>query len=392
MAPLNATAIVTSNVNCFTGATGTIDLTVTDGTSPYTYIWNNGETTEDISNLNAGTYTVTVTDANGCVTTATATISQPAGSLTATVSVTQNVNCFGGSNGSIDLTATDGTAPYTYQWNNGATTEDISNLSAGTYAVTVTDANGCSFTISATITQPNAALNGSGVVTQNVSCNAGANGTIDLTVVDGTAPYTYSWSNGETTEDISNLAAGTYTVTVTDANGCTFTTSLTVTQPAAALNTNISITQNVLCYGGANGSIDLTATDGTAPYTYIWSNGATTEDITNLTAGTYTVTVTDANGCTTTATGTVTQPSASLSAGTSVTQNVSCNGGNNGSITLTVNGGTAPYTYNWSNGDTTQNIGNLASGNYAVTITDANGCTAIATAAITNLQPRSMQT
>ena len=373
---LNATANVTQNVNCNSGSNGAIDLTATAGTAPYSYQWSNGATSEDIINLATGTYTVTVSDANGCMTTVSATVTQPAGALNASVNVSQNVSCYSGTNGSIDLTAADGTAPYSYNWSNGATIEDLNGLAAGTYTCTITDANGCTFTIAASITQPNAALNATANVSQNVNCTSGSNGAIDLTATDGTPPYLFDWSNGQTTEDISNLSAGTYTVTVTDANGCVTTASATVTQPAGALNASANVSQNVSCYSGANGSIDLTATDGTAPYSYTWSNGATSEDISNLSAGTYTVTVTDANGCVTTATAIISQPNAALNAAASVSQNVSCYSGANGSADLTVTDGTAPYSYNWSNGSTTEDINNLSAGTYTVTVTDANGCAA----------------
>ncbi len=382
-ASLSASAAVTQQVNCHAGVDGSIDLTVGDGTPPYAYVWSNGDTIEDIANLAAGTYSVIITDANGCTITASASVTQPAASLIASAAVTQQVNCHAGNDGSIDLTVGDGTPPYAYVWSNGATIEDIANLAAGTYSVTITDANGCTVTASASVTQPAAALNASAAVTQQVNCHAGNDGSVDLTVGDGTPPYTYVWSNGDTLEDISNLSAGTYTVTITDANGCTVTATASVTQPAAALNASTAVTQQVNCHAGNDGSIDLTVGDGTPPYAYVWSNGDTIEDISNLTAGTYTVTITDANGCTVTATATVTQPAAALNANATVSQQVNCHAGSDGSIDLTVQDGTAPYTYVWSTGEITEDISNLPAGTYTVTITDANGCTTTATVTIT---------
>ncbi|MBK8416191.1 MAG: SprB repeat-containing protein [Bacteroidetes bacterium] len=397
-AALSASTTVTANISCFSGNNGAIDLTVTGGTAPYTFVWSNGSTTEDIAGLSSGTYNVTITDANGCTTSATATISQPAGSLAASLTVSQNVNCFGGSNGALDLTATGGTTPYSYVWSNGATTEDISGLATGVYTVTVTDANGCIASQSALISQPTAALSATSNNVQPVLCFAGTNGAIDITVAGGTTPYSYNWSNGATTEDITGLAAGTYTVTITDANGCTATLTETISQPAAALTSAASVTSNVSCFSGSNGGIDLTVNGGTAPYSYNWSNGSTSEDLSGLAAGTYTVTITDANGCQDQATATITEPSNALSSSITSTQQVNCFAGNNGSIDLTVNGGTSPYNYVWSNGATTQDISGLVAGTYTVSITDANGCTDAQTVVIsepsaalavssTNVQP-----
>jgi hypothetical protein len=189
------------------------------------------------------------------------------------------------------------------------------------------------------------------------------------------------WSNNGTVEDPSGMAAGPYTVTVTDANGCTANSNVTITQPAAGLA--LSTTQvNVLCNGNNTGSVNLTVTGGTAPYTYLWSNNGTAEDPTGMAAGAYTVTVTDASGCTANTTVTITQPAAPLA--TSFTQvNVGCFGNSTGSINLTVTGGTAPYTYAWSNNTTLEDPTGLSAGNYNVTVTDANGCTANSNVTIT---------
>ena len=242
--------------------------------------------------------------------------------------------CNGAATGAIDLTVTGGVSPYTYLWSNGTTTQDLSGRTAGTYTVTVTDANGCTKSISATITQPTLVVLSSTVT--NVACNGGNTGSVDLTVSGGVSPYTYVWSNAATTQDLSGLTAGTYTVTVTDANGCTKTTSATISENStlAATTTTVPVT----CNGGSNGSIDLTVSGGTSPYTYLWSNGATTQDLTGRTAGTYTVTVTDALGCTKSTSATIIEPTA-IALTTAVT-NVLCNGAATGSIDLSVSGGT----------------------------------------------------
>ena len=196
--------------------------------------------------------------------------------------------------------------------------------------MTVTDANGCTSTATATISEPPALA--SSFTQVNVLCFGNATGSIDLTVTGGVAPYTFAWSNNTTQEDLQNIPAGVYTVIATDANGCTTTQTVTITQPQAALS--LSSTQvNVLCFGNSTGSINLTVAGGTAPYTYAWSNNTTQEDPQNLAAGSYTVTVTDANGCTAQLTVTITQPQAGLALSTTQV-NVLCFGNNTGSINL----------------------------------------------------------
>ncbi|WP_185113254.1 beta strand repeat-containing protein, partial [Chryseobacterium sp. Hurlbut01] len=375
---VSGTTVVT-NVSCNGSSNGAINLTPTGGTAPYTFNWGGGITTEDRTGLAAGTYTVTITDANGCTGTVNATVTQPATSVSGTTVVT-NAACNGSSNGAINLTPTGGTAPYTFNWGGGITTEDRTGLSAGTYTVTITDANGCTGTVNATVTQPATSVSGTTVVT-NVSCNGSSNGAINLTPTGGTAPYTFNWGGGITTEDRTGLSAGTYTVTITDANGCTGTVNATVTQPATSVSGTTVVT-NAACNGSSNGAINLTPTGGTAPYTFNWGGGITTEDRTGLSAGTYTVTITDANGCTGTVNATVTQPATSVS-GTTVVTNVSCNGSSNGAINLTPTGGTAPYTFNWGGGITTEDRTGLSAGTYTVTITDANGCTGTVNATVT---------
>ena len=359
----------TMDVSCNGGSDGTVDLTVTGGTAPYTYAWSNTATTEDMIGLTAGTYSVTVTDANGCTATELVTVSEPTaiGIATSTTDVSSN----GGNDGKVTTTVTGGTAPYTYAWNNTANTKDLTGVTAGTYAVTVTDANGCTATKSVEVKEP-AALEIKTNIDRNVSCNGGSDGKATANVNGGTAPYAYLWSNGASTAIISGVPAGTYTIYITDANGVEKNSTVTITEPTV-LSASAS-TMDVSCNGGSDGTVDLTVTGGTAPYTYAWSNTATTEDMIGLTAGTYSVTVTDANGCTATELVTVSEPTA-IGIATSTTD-VSSNGGNDGKVTTTVTGGTAPYTYAWNNTANTKDLTGVTAGTYAVTVTDANGCTA----------------
>ncbi len=367
-----------TDVNCTGNSIGSIDLSVSGGTTPYSYLWNNGSSTQDITNLSANTYTVIVTDAQGCTAQLSRTISQPVGALNVTSSAV-NILCFGGTNGSINVTATAGTPPYSYIWSTGATTEDLNSLPAGNYTVTVTDNNGCSMTNDLFVTQPSAALSSSNTNTA-VLCFGNSTGAIDINVTGGTSPYTYLWSNGATSADLVNMTAGSYSVTITDANGCTTTDQSTITQPAATLNATSAIT-NLNCTDVMDGAVQLSVSGGTAPYNYQWDNGATSSGISNLNPGVYTVNISDQNGCTFTSSYTISFAAAQLTANTQAAAAL-CHGDATGSAILTVNGGTAPYTYNWSSGQMTQNLSNVTSGTYAVTITDANGCSTSAQTSI----------
>ncbi|PVX47887.1 putative repeat protein (TIGR01451 family)/gliding motility-associated-like protein [Flavobacterium sp. 103] len=385
-----------TNVNCYNDTTGAIDLTISGGTSPYTYTWKKdgnaiAATTQDLSGIGAGTYEVTVTDDKGCKAIKSITITQPNAGLSIAVTSQTNVNCYNDTTGAIDLTISGGTSPYTYTWKKdgnaiAATTQDLSGIGAGTYEVTVTDDKGCKAIKSITITQPDAGLSIAVTSQTNVNCYNDTTGAIDLTISGGTSPYTYTWKKdgnaiAATTQDLSGIGAGTYEVTVTDAKGCKATKSIIITQPNAALSIAVTSQTNVNCHNDTTGAINLTITGGTSPYTFTWKKdgntiAATTEDLSGIGAGTYEVTVTDSKGCKATKSITITQPSATLSATAIIINNNNCIGCSNGSINLTVSGGTAPYTFLWSNGATTEDISNLPNGTYSVEITDSKGCKA----------------
>jgi gliding motility-associated-like protein len=371
-----------TNILCNGGATGSASVNISGGSGPYTYAWAPaGGTGATANNLTAGTYTVTIHDNAGCVTTQQFTITQPT-LLTATASGS-NVNCSGGNNGSASVNAGGGTAPFTYAWSpSGGTGSSASNLTAGTYTVTVTDANGCTKTASYTVTQPPALTAAMGAPT-NVNCNGGNNGSATVTAGGGITPYTYAWTpTGGTTATGTALAAGSYTVTVTDANGCTINSNVNITQPNA-VTANINASTNALCNGGNTGSASVTAGGGTPVYAYAWTpSGGTGSAANNLAAGNYTVTVTDSRGCTQSATVNISQPPV-LTAAANPT-NVLCNGAATGSATVIPGGGTAGYTYSWSpGGGTGSTASSLGAGAYTVTVTDANGCTVTANANIT---------
>ncbi|WP_165828934.1 T9SS type A sorting domain-containing protein [Flavobacterium sp. HTF] len=374
---LFASAASQTNVSCFNGANGTATVSVTGGTPGYTYSWSpSGGTTASATGLTAGTYTVTVTDANSCTATQSFTITEPAAALTASIGSQTNVSCNSGTNGTATVSVAGGTPGYTYSWSpSGGTAASASGLSAGTYTVTVTDANACQTTQSFTITEPSV-LVATPISQTNIACNGATTGSATVNATGGAGSYTYSWSpSGGTAASATGLAAGTYTVTVTDANSCFTTQSFTITEPASALVASDGGQTNVSCNNGANGTATVSVTGGTPGYTYSWApSGGTLASANGLTAGTYTVTVTDANGCTATQAFTITEPAALVASNGGQT-NVSCNGGTNATATVSVTGGTTGYTYSWSpSGGTSASASGLSAGTYTVTVTDANAC------------------
>jgi hypothetical protein len=376
-ATCSVTANVLSNISCFGGNNGSAYASPSGATPPYTYLWTpSSQTGQTATNLSAGTYTVAVTDSAGCNTWTTVTITQPP-ALTAVTSIMANVNCFNGSNGSARVVVAGGTPSYTYIWlpsgGNGAT---ASNLTAGTYTVMVTDANGCSATATTSITQPTALTAGASTVS-NVLCNGGNSGCVTVTPSGGTPGYTYTWiPSGGNLATACNLSAGTYTVIVTDANGCTVTASATVTEPTA-LTSSIINSQDVSCFGGNNGSATVSVTGGTPAYTYSWiPSGGNSAAANNLTAGNYIVVVTDANNCTTSSTVTITEPP--LLVLTDSVTDASCSSCCDGSMVPTITGGTPPYSYTMTCGP----VFNLCPGTYVCCVMDANGCSACDTVVI----------
>ena len=356
-----------SNVSCFGGSDGGIEISLTNAVAPISYIWNTGATTEDLVDLTAGSYSVTITDGTGCSVTQNYTITETA---VITINLIQsNLSCFGAGDGSLAALVSGGQAPYSYSWSSGGTTPIQSNLSAGTYVLTVSDALGCELSGTAILTQPSEITVTS--ATSPASCNGGVDGGLDLTIAGGSGGYTFLWSNGSVTEDLDSVAAGIYTVTATDANACTITWTDTIHQPIALVDST-SLT-HVLCHGDSTGAVNVLMSGGTAPYTYLWSTGDTLPSLTDLPAGTYTLTVVDAQQCNFSQSYTVTEPAAAISGSLTKTQPL-CAGDSTGSLSLSVTGGTAPYAVLWSTGDTVLALDSLAADVYSVTVTDANGC------------------
>ena len=349
--------IAHTNVSCFGDSDGSATVTATGGTGTLTYAIDDGlyQTGNVFSGLGAGTYTLSVKDANGCSATVDVTITEPAVALSATAGNQIDVSCFGGNDGSVVITAAGGTAGYTI-------TPSQTGLTAGLTTFTVTDANGCSTTVDVTITEPAVALSATAGNQIDVSCFGGNDGSVVITAAGGTAGYTITPSQ-------TGLTAGLTTFTVTDANGCSTTVDVTITEPAVALSATAGNQIDVSCFGGNDGSVVITAAGGTAGYTI-------TPSQTGLTAGLTTFTVTDANGCSTTVDVTITEPAVALSATAGNQIDVSCFGGNDGSVVITAAGGTAGYTI-------TPSQTGLTAGLTTFTVTDANGCSTTVDVTIT---------
>lgn len=368
----------TPSVSCFGASDGSASAVVSGGTGNFTYSWSNGSNNPNINFLAPGIYYINVIDqGNGCNVFDLAIIEEP-DQLTVDLAIT-DVLCYGRNTGAINLTVNGGTKPYNYTWSNGASSEDLNAISSGNYSVTVSDANGCTANFDAVVKQPKTPL-GATINGINPACRGYFNGSVTLQVFGGTPAYDFNWNSGTyLTQNIENLPAGSYSVVVRDDNGCTVNRSVTLTDP---LILSSSFTkQNVSCFGEANGSIDLSISGGTPNFSFDWFNSTydlsfSTEDIINLPADDYTVIVTDSRGCKTQNTITITEPLSPVSA-TYTVQNVSCFGFTDGSITVNPSGGTLPYFYNWSNGNTSASVNNLASGLYYLTLTDNEGCSLI---------------
>ncbi len=371
----SALSASTTTVDATCGQTnGSVTLSVNGGTAPYNFSWDNGATTQNLAAVAAGTYNVTITDDHNCITIASANVNVPS-SLTATVTSTDAL-CNGASDGNVTLTVNGGTAPYNFSWNTGANTQNLTSVVAGSYNVIITDDDGCIINASTTVNEPTAIT--ASATSTDALCNGSMDGTVTLVVSGGTEPYNLLWNNGVTTQNLIGVGAGTYTVSITDNNGCSATTSASVNEPTE-LSTN-TVPTDELCNGSNDGAVDLTVTGGTEPCTYAWNNGNSTQDLINVGAGDYNVTVTDGHGCIAQDGATVGTPTP-LSVST-LTSDVLCNEGEDGTVTVSVSGGTGNYSFNWSNGATTQNLTATGAGNYSVNITDDNGCSISASASV----------
>lgn len=343
-----------------------------------TYSWNTGDTTALLSGVPAGTYTVIATNALGCSDTATTTLTEPA--LLTSTALGFDVACMGNSTGGIDLTVAGGTLPYTFAWSNGGTTEDLIGIPAGTYCVTITDANGCMAFLCDTIMEDSLDIP---FDTLSICAGDSIQLLVNTTVTDIVWTPADSLSNDTIINPWANpTVTTTYTVTYNSPTGCVMTDSVVVVVGGSASLVSLAMTTEPACFGDTTGSIMITSSIGGLFYN--WNTGDTTANLTNIPAGNYTLIATDSISCIDTLVVTINQPdSLQLTMGT--VTDVTCKSGSDGAIgAATVIGGTAGYAYLWSDAgaSTTDSLNNLGAGLYILTVTDANGCTVVGTATV----------
>lgn len=359
------------NLLCF-GDTGTVVLNVSGGTTNYTYSWTNGITTQNLNGIGAGNYSVTILDANNCELIKDTIVTEPDEIVSSPLPVITDLSCFEDGTGSIDMSIIGGIATYDYSWDNGETSSDINNLSAGTYVITVTDDNGCKYVESFIVEEPD--LLEATYVATHVDCFGNSTGEIDVTVSGGTLQYNYDWSTLISTQDLSNIPSGTYDLTITDANACDTFVSVNISEPSDIIYSISTI--DLICNNESEGEILITVSGGIPAYSYSIDGGTSYQsgnNFTNLQADNYSVWIQDANGCEKHEVAVLNQP-IGYSSDVDIQHVEDCNGDATASIELTINGHTPPYTYFWSNGESTASIYDLTAGDYDVIVNDLNNC------------------
>lgn len=374
---LSVVAALTADETCDQAATA--EVTIDGGLMPFNIDWSTGETGAIASNLVGGENTVNITDANNCTASTSVTVI-PYVAMTATISTIDN-SCSDTPTGSATVSVSGGSPAYTYLWDDGTSqiTATASSLIAGDYNVTITDAFNCTITALATVGSPSD-ISIDSIVVSPISCNSGTDGSATAFVTGGNGQLTFTWSDNQTSSVASSLSAGMYNLTVSDGAGCQVTETVNLIEPSPL--EGMATANNLLCSGDSNGSIMLNTSGGTPGYTFDWSTGATTDQLSNLEAGTYQVTITDANNCEIFLTQEISAPN-SLSLNL-ITTPIQCSGFQDGAIVPEIEGGTMPYDFLWSDGNTSPSLNNLTEGTYGLTITDANGCMVEMSAALSN--------
>ena len=371
--PLGLVAQINSqiDVSCFEGSDGLVDMGISGGVVPYVFQWTNGETTEDLNGAPAGTYTLSVTDANFCQTQVTAVVNEPT-ELVLGIDSLVDVTCTGMATGQAWISASGGIEPYTYLWSTGHQTSFVIGLSAGIHQVTVTDSHACSQAISIEIAEP-PMIFANLMYISDVGCNGASNGSSFVEVIGGVAPYTYQWSNGDILNLTDSLTGGNQFVVITDANGCDTTINFIMDEPDV-LSVVSALAQDPTCFGDSSGLIQISITGGTEPYYPLWEDGLTTLQADGFGSGDYLVIVTDYNGCEDSLTVILDEPT-QLEIFDMVVIEPLCSGSEDGSAAVIVQGGSAPYFYDWQpSGSTSATPNDLGAGDHIVVITDQHNC------------------
>ncbi len=355
--------------SCAESNDAAIDLIVFGGTRDYNFLWNTGARRKDINGLSAGTYRVTITDANNCIYTDSIVLQAPAPLMISTDSL-QMVNCFNNNDGYLKAQVQGGTEPYRYIWNTGNSSPVLPNLAPGNYSLTVTDFKGCTRTNNWNIMQPDP-LQITLADKTPPRCVGDLTGALQAAAIGGTAPYRFEWNTGATNANLTGLGVGSYTVSLTDANGCVATPQTFELSADSPLNMAVAITQPE-CIGATNGLIQLQPL-GSPPFAYAWARGDTTATLTNAGVGDYLVTIRDGQGCLYDTTIRVQAPQA-FDVTFSAFQ-PSCFQSADGIINLNFfSAGTPPVRFDWNHGASTPDLSNLSDGNYILTLTDSKGC------------------
>lgn len=384
--PIQLQVVDVQNASCSNPEGGFIDLSTSGGREGINFEWNNGLLTEDLVDLDVGTYTITITDGAECTLTRSFTIQLEEDSLDIELIAIDAPNCNNTSDGTISIKVNGGFGNYQFFWSNGVQTFDddstfLNDLSAGRYNVSIIDANNEYLCVGFL---DNLDLVPEGDISvalddfnNDLACFGDQSGAYFITPIGGNEPYQYNWSNGDTTQDVTNLSAGSYVLTITDANNCQWTSGELfpeIVAPPTAFRATPNFVTDSLCVGDDGGQIDLMVEGGTSPYQYEWNNGAITAAIQNLLPGTYSLTVTDENDCILEFDTTIALKVEALNVSL-LTSDLNCFDDNSGFIEAKVICGVPPYQYAWSTGDTTKSLINLEQGGYNLTVTDANGAT-----------------
>jgi gliding motility-associated-like protein len=374
----DSTNAAIKNPFCFGDSSGWIKLSMSDTGNVYSYAWSNGDTTDSIFSLHADSFFVTITDTGSCLYADTFVLIEPT-----QISITPNATdllCFGDSSGFISLNTSGGAAPYSYSWSNGDSLDSIYGLRADTFSVIITDTNNCTF-LDTFIISENDSMYLVHVAIDNL-CGGDSSGSINVNVIGGSPSYAFSWSNGDSISNIDSLISGVYFITVTDSIGCIVTDSFSVSDTSDIVD-NAAV-NNVDCYGNANGWIKAFPSGGLGQYSFLWNNSSPIDSIGSLNPGSYSLTISDSVGCSDSFNYTITEPL--LLQDSVASQDIFCVDSSTGSIEVIASGGMLPYSYSWSNGDSTALITGLSEGGYTYTLTDSNGCALIGSISLETLQ------